>query len=108
MNIKNIYFKTYEDLRNALEEFGISESEVDRVGKHERAHFEEALRLGYSPVYGLRVVSEYVPFPINAFVDFDREPSPKDLIRICSAPENLSEKDLKIIKKNKKLLGEEK
>lgn len=99
MVLKEILFKELFQLRRALEYFELKPEESEEIIKHEKSHFEEAIRLGYTPMYGIKIGCDknngiYLK---SCFVRTKEERTNEDSILILTAPKRLSSGDLEAL-----------
>jgi len=97
MGIVTLRFETYEKYLSWLKK-GSDSNRAEFIADHEKEHFDEALRRGYTPVYASQVFSSDGWTPICHALDFvDKEPTKEDLIAICLAPKVPSKGDLDLV-----------
>jgi hypothetical protein len=94
-------FKDEEDFIKTARELGFKEKAI----AHEKAHFDTAKNLGHNPTY-VRIRYEFNFFFFSSrysglAVTLHPAIPCKDLIAIVSAPQELSEGDLKMLKRLK-------
>jgi len=98
MTLEHKRYSTLEEYEKGLRETTLSEVEIQLFIEHERAHFEEAEKLGYVPVYALTRFYESgsnLATLLLACVTFQgRNPSPEHMIHILLAPKVPSDSDL--------------
>jgi|SRR3989338_2660999 len=98
MKMEHKRYLTLEEYVNGLRETELSERAIQKTIEHERAHFEKAIELGYSPVYALErfytAGSNLATVMLNAVMFNGKEPSPEHIIHILLAPKVLSGGDL--------------
>lgn len=88
-------YKTYKDVYGALTRMRANPVEVTALLDHERQHFEKARRLGYQPIYGVRMVPDFPPIIDFGFIGFEgKKPVGQDMIDILLAPDTPGEDDL--------------
>lgn len=95
-------FHSLYELKRYLISEGISASRVEEIAKHEKAHYDTAKELGYNPIYGcMKLLKEcylgpikFVKRKIKACVYIDETVNEEDILKIASAPEDLSDGDI--------------
>ena len=100
MSVETIRSNSYEEFESTLTKLNVDRRARKMYLEHERAHFEKARELGYTPQYVARLVVDNPSVIILAAVDFDREPTPSDMVKICLAPKKPSKEDLELAIKN--------
>ena len=92
-------FASEEELKQRLRVLGVPTESTVEVIAHERAHFEKALDLGYSPSYSLFTCYHRSYFTLRFATFVPKNTTREDLILIASAPDIPGPEDLELIKK---------
>ncbi|MEK6889908.1 MAG: hypothetical protein AABX35_01845 [Nanoarchaeota archaeon] len=101
MSVCTIRENSYEDFESTLTRLNVDGRSRNMYLRHERAHFEKAKELGYTPQYVAKLIVDNPSIIILAAVDFiGREPTPSDMVKICLAPRRPSKEDLELAVKN--------
>tara|TARA_Y100000034_G_scaffold22715_1_gene26191 strand:+ start:471 stop:821 length:351 start_codon:yes stop_codon:yes gene_type:complete len=93
MKTIEIHFDHEEHFENFLM-WNEEAKDVLRLRSHEKAHFDKAEELGYSPTYGFKRTKRHTQFfKETYFIFLDRDCSPNHFKEIALAPKNPGEKD---------------
>ncbi|MBS3096962.1 hypothetical protein J4480_06010 [Candidatus Woesearchaeota archaeon] len=100
MAVEIVTYESYDKCFESLTRMGADMETLRRILEHEKRHFEKAVRLGYNPLYGIRMVVDSPPAILAGYVEFDgRVPIGQDMIDILLAPDKPSPDDLKLVGK---------
>ena len=100
MGAENVRFRSYDHCMDVLVRMGAGKTEVEELLSHERGHYEMAVKLGYKPIYGIRMVPDSPPLVLAGYIDFEGAvPQGQDMIDILMAPTVPGEDDMKLAKR---------
>ncbi|MDP2947598.1 MAG: hypothetical protein Q8N88_05780 [Nanoarchaeota archaeon] len=90
-------YRSEQEFIKALDNLGLSPNQINEILEHEKAHLKKARELGYEADFGIRQKGDNCQSPMIVIYNFDKVLK-EDLIKIISAPSDLSEGDVNQLK----------
>ncbi|MEK6860072.1 MAG: hypothetical protein AABX54_04630 [Nanoarchaeota archaeon] len=109
--IEHKRYSSVEEYARGLRETNLPQTEIEELIVHERAHFERAKQLRYTPLYALSTYT--IENPLNVLILFngvifsEKNPTDRHMIKILLAPRDPSEDDLYVSRRLKRELKRE-